>query len=578
MRNIKILTLFFSLLFVLVSCEEKEFADYTAPDSLNDAGWLLGLQAFATDPYSINQDSGLSFFNLSQGTVTQEWILEEGNSYLRTGFDTNDSLPLFIRKDVGLTLSEAKAHVFFGNSGINTVRLVNKFDKPTSPNISDDYPDNVIVDEYTEDGLYVVDTKFVFDVYAHLEPAFTVLKDDVPVLTVTEEDMPLLADSDSWPTVEIEAATGLKFVDNTTIGRPNSRTWFAPDGVPNRTGGLEPIIKFYRLGTFNAGTMRSLRINELPKSQTDKIIPLKVKVVKSTQPFVFDGVLKEDKDEVISFRVNGEVQAFTGEEDNFTVHVTNSTTGFDQDIPVQSVRVSEDDSIFIQIILSAPIYNSDVVTVSYNGNGNIKSADDRSLEAFEPKTVEMHFGNSILPARAHASFEQGNGAANNAFAVKYFTGNNNILGGGNFAFERVTNRFYPGDGGSASMKWSTPESNPLPNVNLWSFGLGEPEPIPAGTYVLSYYLYIEPGTTLKTFRTEFNKPEFSRQIWTGIDELPKGEWVKVTHPAPFTTGEITPAMNLRLTFRPHAAENAGVTGAQVMYIDNFSMVEVEPRL
>ncbi|TYA92142.1 hypothetical protein [Seonamhaeicola marinus] len=567
MKNIKIYTILCIAFLVLLGCEEKEYAEFTAPDELSDVSWLIGTQPFVNDPFSINVDTNVPFLDLSQGTVSHEWIIEEGNKFLRTGFKSQDSIfDDYIMEDAGLSITDPKAFVLFKNSGINRVRLLNKFEEKVTYRSSAGN-----LEAHQEGDLWVIDTTFTFDVYAKILPAFSILKDGVEILNVTGEQETSIEDSDSWPVVEIEAATGLTYRDNTTIGRPNTTTWIIPDGVPNQIGGEEREIKFFKLGTFDAGSLRSLRINELPRFTAEKVIPLKVRVVQSSQPFQFDGALTEDENEVIRFRVNGELVPFSGEEDNFTVNVTNAVSGFNQDIPVASARVSEDNAIFMELILSQPIYNSDVVTVSYNGNGSIESADERPLEAFGPETVQMHFGGNVIPEKGHASFEEPSGAANRAFALNYFTGNNNILGGGAFAFERTTER---ASDGTASMKWSTPASNPLPNVNLWSFGLARIAPIPAGTYRITYDLYIEPGTTLKTFRTEFNKPAFSRQLWN-IENEPRGEWITVSNTV--TTQEITPAQNLRFTFRPHVAENAGVTGAQVMYIDNLQFIEIEER-
>ena len=566
MKNIKIISLFLSLLLVFVSCNEEEYADYTAPDDLSDVSWLIGTERFSQKPFSINIDTHISFLDLSQGAVSHEWIIEDGNFFLKEGFKITDSLPQFINPDLGLTSTEGKAHVLFGKSGENKVRLYNKFTQPVS------YNSSVGTFKAKQEGnLWVIDTTFTFDVYANILPAFSVLKDGIVILTVTAEDMPSLANEANWPTIEIEAATSLQFRDETTIGRPNGRTWFAPDGVPAQIGGIDPVIKFFKLGTFNAGSFKSYRAIDLPKAESTKIIPLKVKVIKSSQPFVFDGAAKEAENEVISFRVNGEVVPFSGEAGNFTVNVANAVSGFNQNIPVQIARVKESDATFIELVLSAPIYNSDTVTISYSG-GAIQSADERNLGAFGPEVVAMHFGGSVLANDKHPNFENGNGAANNAFAVGYFTGNANILGGGKFVWERVESKFYEG---SASMKFETPASNPFPNVNLWSFGLGDAKPIPEGTYILSYQIWIEPGTTVKALRTEFDKPEFSRQIWD-VSAVERGQWVRITNTATISR-ELTVADNLRFTFLPHSAENAGATGAQLFYIDDLQFIKVEVR-
>lgn len=570
MKNIKKYIVLCGIILAFLACEEKEYADFTPPDELSDVSWLIGTQPFVQNPFNINVETPISFLDLSQGTVSHEWIIEEGNKFLKTGWTSNDSIfDSFIREDVDLTLTEPKAFVLFRNGGFNKVRLLNKFNEKVVYRSSQGNLEAV----QDSEGLWVIDTTFTFDVYAKILPAFTVFKGSEEVLKITGEDETSLEDEANWPTVEIEAGQALFLLDNTVIGRSNGVVWLTPNGVPERSTGANSSVSFFKLGTYNLGSIRATRGDQLPQAIAEKVMPLKVRVIQSSQPFEFDGALTEDESEVIRFRVNGEVVPFTGEEDNFTVHVTNTVSGFDQDIAVASARVSEDNPIFVELVLTDPIYNSDEVTVTYNGNGNIQSVDERTLGAFGPEIVAMHFGESVIPEQAHASFEEASGAANRAFALNYFTGNNNILGNNNFVFERSEVRSRVSDG-SASMKWSTPANDPLPNVNLWSFGIARIEPIPAGTYRMSYDLFIEQGTTLKTFRTELNQPEFSRQIWD-IENEPRGRWITVTNT--FTTGEITTGSNLRFTFRPHAAENPGVTGPQVMYIDNLKFIKIEER-
>ncbi|MGJ8743958.1 hypothetical protein [Polaribacter sp.] len=568
MKNIKFIAFFFGLI-LLWSCNDDQYKDYTAPNELSDVSWLISFDQFAQNKTWLNQDTSLSFFDLSQGTTSHEWSIEQGNNFLKEGFSPKgDSLFKFINESAGLSIDKAKAHVLFANSGINKVRLLNKFNAPVTYRSSTGIKTSVKEGEF-----YVIDTTFIFDVYAHLQPAFRVLKGTDEVLNVAATDMPNIADESTWPVVEIEAATALTFEDLTTIGRPNGRSWFAEDGVPSQTGGLIANIKFYKLGTFNVGSFRSLRLNELPRETIDKLIPLKVKVVKSSQPFVYDGALTENEEEVISFRVNGEVSEIAGEAANFTVNVTNTAAGFGPTtISVASASINPTDATFINLQLSAPIYNSDVVSISYNSSGNLKSADERVLESFTDKIVQMHYGNSVLPAKGHASYEEANPSSNNAYAQSYFVGANNNKSDGGLVYERITSKFSPSDGGSASMKYSTLASDPLPNANLWSFGMAV-DPIPEGTYRMSYMIWIDPSTTLKTFRTEWNKPDFTRQVWD-IENVEKGKWVKITNT--FSTKEIP--TSVRHTFRPHHLENVGVSGAQLLWVDDFQLVVIEERI
>ncbi len=231
MKNIKIYFILCGILFAMSACEEKEYADFTPVDELSDVTWLIGTQPFVNDPFSINVDTQVPFLDLSQGAVSHEWIIEEGNKFLNTGFNSRDSIfDDFIKQDAGLSITDPKAFVLFRNSRVNKVRLLNRFNEKVTYRSSEGSLEAV----QGEDGLWTIDTTFTFDVYAKILPAFTILKDGSPVISVTGDEETSIDDEASWPTVEIEAATSLTYLDNTTIGRPNATTWIIPDGVPNQ--------------------------------------------------------------------------------------------------------------------------------------------------------------------------------------------------------------------------------------------------------------------------------------------------------------------------------------------------------
>ena len=124
------------------------------------------------------------------------------------------------------------------------------------------------------------------------------------------------------------------------------------------------------------------------------------------------------------------------------------------------------------------------------------------------------------------------------------------------------------------MKFESTDANPLPSVNLWGFAFSKPDPIKAGTYKMSYRIWLETGNTLKAIRTEINKPVFMQQVWD-IENTPRGSWQLITNT--LTLPQDVTATNTRWAFRVHPQLNTGVTGAQVLYIDDFSLVEVELR-
>ncbi len=568
MKNIRIIASILCLA-ILWTCSNDDYQNYDAPDELSDILWLIGTNKNSQDQYSINAGTHLSFLDLSQGTVSHEWIIEEGNNFLKEGFNTTDSLPAFIISDAGLSTTKPKAHVLFNKSGLNKVRLINKFDKPVKYESS-----KMTLEAVQEGNFWVIDTTFTFDVYAKINPAFKVYQDGVEILNVTEADMPSINNSNSWPTIEVEAGTSLTFEDLTTVGRPNGRSWRFPEGTPNQVGGTTANISFYRLGTFT-GEMRSFRTAPLPTSSVTKPIPIKVKVIPSTEPFIFSGQMKENENEKILFQVNGEVVPFSGEEANFSVNVSNDQSGFNQIIAVQTATVSNDNPTFIELTLTQPIYNSDRITVSYTNSSNgIKSTDARALESFGPESVQMYFGNNILPGNGWASFELSGGGVNNAFASsQYF-----IPGGqgngqfGDLIWERVTTNSIDGQ---ASMRYKVPAGENLPLINLFGFGIANgPGGVPAGSYRVSYKVYKE-NSNLQKFRLEFGNPTTEIKIFD-ISTIPSNKWIEVSETITFDQ-DLT-AGNYRTTLRIVDEDNPGITGPQLLYFDDLALIKLEPRL
>ena len=562
MKKIGILSILFSLLF-LVSCEE-EYADYTAPDELSDVSWYISFAPYVQNPFDISAGSFISFLDLSQGAVSHEWIIEEGNAFLNEGFKRNDSLPLFIKKDEGLSITDGKAHVLFNNNGLNNVRLLNKFTEFVSYNSSEG-----ALEAYQEGDLWVIDTTFTFDVYGDLIPTFEVLQDGNKVLSISEGDMPSIDDKASWPIVEVEAGKSLTFVDLTTTDRPNGRLWTVPDGVPSKTGGESAIIKFFKLGEYEAGTFKSLRVDPLPKNDAEKLIPLIIKVIPSSEPFVLSGVIKEAEDESMSFQVSGEIVPFTGEEGNFTVNVKNEAAGFDQNIAVVSASVDSNDATFIKLKLAAPIYNSDVITVSYSG-GNIKSTDTRDLVDFANKPVQMFSNGNILAPNSWSGFEVENGASNRGFAGppgSFWVGANGSADDPNWT--RTTEKAYSGD---ASMRFSVEGIGK--QYNLHTYGLGTIDKIPAGTYKISFMVYLEEGNTMGGFYTWGDVVPINQSGAWDIEGLERGKWLKVEHVV--TVPALDAKKKVTIVVHPNINQNAS-SGRQTMYFDDISFVELEVR-
>jgi len=238
--------------------------------------------------------------------------------------------------------------------------------------------------------------------------------------------------------------------------------------------------------------------------------------------------------------------------------ISSDQPGGDSEILIRGITSLNDNS---------PLYVVDGIT----------STDTRVLQSFNAQSVRMHFDGTAINNEVFASFEQENTAWNRAFAGSdYFVGGRNDDFGG-YVWQRVTDKAYHE---SASMKYETPASTPIPNnVNLFGFGIAKPTGISRGTYRVHYWVYIEPTTTLKAFRVELGNPNKGQATYTmppfDISNAPKGEWTRVS--STVTIDADMTDLTYRSTLRFYAADNPGVTGAQKMYFDDLSMIELEIR-
>jgi hypothetical protein len=544
MKNISILIAgFFSLLF-LVSCEKDE---YVAPESFSDVTWYTSIRPGT--PYQVTAGGFISFRNPSPGKLSNQWEIEEGNFFLNEGFTKNDSvLKSFINNEAGLISEENTVHVLFTNPGINKVRLYTTFEDSVSFTGADTLSAEKV------DDVWVIDKTFEIDVFDSISPAFKVLNGDEEILNITGEDIVFLKDSASWSEITIEAGEGLTYVDMTTKGRPNARTWNLLGGKPST--GVDSMVTaaYYKMGSYFGSLSSRRQGNVLPAGSAFKYIPLKINVVKSSQPFVFDGNLTENESEKISFNVTGETAPFFNEEGNFTVHVTNDIAGFEGSIDVESVEVNSNDATIIEITLAEPIYNTDVVTVSYSG-GEIMSLDERPLEDFGPETVEMHFGESILANQDLFGFETP--ADKNGGALGWWAQHPQWLRSDEQAV------------GSGSMRYQIEDYASAPNVSTLHGTANEHEMVvPPGRYLMSLKVWIDPGTTIQGIRTPIIPWNL---IQWDISNANKGEWVKLTKE--FTFDQEYTDIKLQV----HKADSPGVTGPQLLYVDDISFVELEER-
>jgi len=544
MKNISIIIAgFFSLLFG-VSCEKDE---YVAPQSFSDVTWYTSIRPGT--PYQISAGDFISFRNPSPGKLTHQWEIEEGNFFLKEGFTRNDTvLNSFIDEDAGLISEETTVHVLFSNPGINRVRLYTTFEDSVAFTGAD-----TLYAEQAGD-VWVIDKTFEIDVFDSIRPAFKVLNGDEEIINISGEDVVQLEDSASWPKITIEAGASLTYVDLTSHGRPNARTWNLMGGKPSSGGDSIVSVSYYKMGNYYGSISSRREGNDLPAGSAFKYIPLKIDVVKSSQPFVFDGNLMEHESEKISLNVTGETAPFFNEEDNFIVHVTNDAAGFEGTIDVASVGVNPNDATIIELTLAAPIYNTDVVTISYSG-GAIRSLDERALEDFGPETVAMYYGGNILSNQDVFGFETPADKEGGAL--------------GWWAQHPQWFRSEEQSVGSGSMGYQIDDYSSAPNVStLHGTAAEHGMSVAPGKYRMSLKVWIDPGSGIQGIRTPILPWNL---IQWDTSNAPKGEWVTLSKD--FTFDKEYTDIKLQI----HKADNSGVTGPQLLFVDDISFIELEER-
>jgi hypothetical protein len=557
MKNIKYLIILFGLCLI-VACTLQ---DPQPASDLHDVSWTTDVKPGAD--YTKKQGEFITFVNLSQGALSEEFTIEEGNKFLKSGFQAKDSLQLFIDQDLGLKTSNRAINVLFNNPGKNIVKLRMTFKDSIA------FPGNPVIPAVKENGVWVIEKIWNVEIYGKLKPAFKVSdKNGKELISVSAEQLVSITDQSKWPTVEVEAGDFLIFEDLTTVDRPTGGTWTINSGKPNKVSGKQIAqINFFTLGTSNAGSFTSSRNAPLPVESVVKLIPLKIKVIPSTQPFVFTGTAIQNEDNSISFGVTGEVASLAGKQANFKVHVTNGA--FDQDLTVSSAIIDPADATKIILKTTTPTYNSDVITISYNGVGGVQSVDSRTLAAFTDKVVTNHFGNSLLdPSQAgfETVYSSGNQLQKGDFEGYFIGTANNTFP----YFYRATNQVFAG---LSSLKYENP--NGVNNVLLqgtFRFQSG----LDAGKYFLSYMVYLEPGNTMLAFTSGGAAGLSLTSSKWDLSTLERGKWVKITQVVTVNS-PIAATASGRLDLRMVSSDNVGVVGLQKMYFDETKLVRIDTR-
>lgn len=520
--------------------------DYDAPNSFSDVGLYhsLGQQALEINIYDY-----ITFANLSQNFSHHEWTIDEGNFFIEGPFTFRDSSEVYEKRIINpgdTTSTEKTINVYFKESGFQKVRMYNIFDEYVAfRGFQNGSPYTMEAEEIN--GKWVIDTTLTVKVYDTIVPEIEVRQANV------------LLDLESTDTIYVEAGDTLEFTDKTTIGEPTTRFWWArtfpTEGAEPETvasGNLEVAnLVFKKLGVFQAGITVSRSGENIPGDSDRLIISRPVKVIPSSQPFVLTGNINEQEDETIRVPFNGEFAPFFNKESFFEVKVNGTV------FAIESVTINTDDSTFLDIKLTEPIYRPDVITVSLMDGSEIESTDIRTLVSFTDIPVNMHDVN-LLPIGVQGAEDFG------------FQGSDSWgIHGDNKGTVEVSSE--QASTGSYSIKATIVpgEANVQPAAVLSQPIILDPD----ANYIFKYKRYIKPGSVVSpTARSGFFFIQnWDQQGWTnyGNGTEAQGVWNEFT-----ITWKQTQAIS-QIMFRAIIDGNAASDA--VIYYDDFYLVKEELR-
>ena len=229
---------------------------------------------------------------------------------------------------------------------------------------------------------------------------------------------------------------------------------------------------------------------------------------------------------------------------NFTVKVNNV------DFSIKSVKVNTADATILDIVLNNKIYRPDVITVSYNGSGTIKSTDDRSPQAFTNQPVAMHDVN--LMDATKAGFEDGilSGWALSWESDAVISATKEKVATGEYSMKIVCD-------GVERLNPANIKNQVVGNKTLFTVQKGK-------TYIIQFKIFPETGSTLNSFIPVIMP--IWKQFWTAATQAVPGKWSTITKEYVADADDNKLYMLLQLN---------GALGT--FYVDDFYAVEKEVR-
>ncbi|TGV00809.1 SwmB domain-containing protein [Flavivirga rizhaonensis] len=383
MKNIKnIKTVFKILLLLLVvsSCEED---DYVAPNEFVNAGFTTD---FGPAVKELNVFEYTAFMDISEGATYHEWRIPESACFLKGPIpNSTRNYDKFIINEGSTVTTDRTALVLFKEGNTSTkVTLYNEFDEYTEfilP-VRDSISKTQVIDTIRtifKDNKWIYEQTIWLDVYDTIVP-------DMAMRDVLGNNI----DFKNLTTIDLKFEDKLVFEDlseTTNNARPTSTKWRIHTIEENEEDEInlfsgetkiDTITFNKRIGSFKGKLISKRDRTETVNGDEDTYeIPVIFNVTALDEPFIQNGDIIERADNTIVIPLSSIVaDPGSSQAAFFTVNVNGSPAA------ITSVVKSNTTGDFLLITLENEIFETDTVTVSYDGNGAFKSLDDRPLQAF----------------------------------------------------------------------------------------------------------------------------------------------------------------------------------------------------
>ncbi|NME68981.1 hypothetical protein [Flammeovirga aprica] len=410
-----------------------------------------------------------------------------------------------------------------------------------------------------------------------VRPQYEVYKGETLLFAYNDGDE-IPSNPADWTKISIKVNESLTFVDNTERGLTNEKVWTLNNTVEETYTTESAEAQYPTIAmAFEAGTFKSIRkgVAGMPDAEVEVKIPLLISV---DEALLKTSALIEGSSKIISFETSIQVTSVGADAtSHFTAHITNPN-GYNSPSSISAIAIDPNNSQIIFLTVGETTYNSDEITIAYDGMGDIVSASGNQLEAFEEEKVVMYnLSENEFEDPDMISVELETTSLGNANALGWYQD-----GGQETEKKKWLRSTTYASHGDASMSFisddRTIETSTLFSIHnihagkTWANGMKNPP----GDYLLTFDIFIPEGVAFTSglitgFQDTSLEGGDKSEYTPDLSNVEKGKWVTIKQIVSFDQQGARRQLVLKVV------DPVPATGALEFYLDNFSCISIEAR-